>query len=1734
MADIYVFSPSEANNDYSTMGLVGALVPTSCEFKETANGDSIISMSHPLDEFGRYETLRKGNILVVPVPVRTTPEIKDGKIVTTVWTYKVKPHIQLTHKNQRTLYKKKTGSSKRKVLSQGNVVTVVEKPTGDNVRWKVKSAYGDGWIIPEGFELVTEHKISDNSQSIESVQSAWSVKDQYFRIFEVDKTLNEIKVSARHISYDLLTNKTRYKSAASVTLQTALDGILNNCYVEHEFAAFTNVANEQSGLDFLMKNPIDSFLNPESGVCALFNVSMVRDNYELYFLRDPGMNRDVRIQYRKNMTGINYKESDESVVTRVIPIGENKDGTNLYLDSNTSKHYIDSPLINEYPVIRVSELKCENCKVGDKDSNGGTITAAIARNRMRQQANDYISNGCDKPKIDMSVEFVNLGDTEEYEQFKGLENCFIFDYVVVQHPELSIDVTSQIMEISWDVLTERMKSVQIGSVGKTLANTGITTWQVPSGFSGSKIASDTVGSSALKNDIISARHVQAESINTEALQAQSVTAEKIKAGIVEALSLEAVTAKIQSLTAEDIKTDNLAAAFADFVILTAGFSDFDRATIKHLVSQAMNLEYGTAEQVFIKNLAVEFAQMVSASIGELCIKASDGNYYILDVGADGNVTATKTTVTNSEINSGTTSSGKVIIETNIVASNLNSSNIFSTYALINKIDAARIDADEFFAREAVIGLLRTTKIVSDKSIIMIAGEVENAQSTADAAKANATTAQSIASNAQSTANSASQVAANAQATIDNLEIGGRNIIPFKSIGYDGVTRTDGDSTKRATFKTNTGAYNGIFIPYSLLEHGVDYVLSYDITCLSGDGFIGGHTGIAYNSRFYLDGVRIGEYANPAKLSKNTKGHVVVYMTIRSADESSAIATKDVYIQPQRGSSNPIQMEFLVENLKIEKGNKPTDWTPAPEDVDAEIDSSKSLAIQAQTSADNLSRLSSIEVIEGTFAQTERREGEGIRIYSEIKPRQDLKYGDPYPAGGGRNKLVPNVHYGIRDDVEFIVNKDGSWNVKGTSSDSNVFFNLNYVNSTTSLLPPGDYIVSGGSSKVRVQVAINDSIAYHSVDGGHVKFTIPEGIRNSWVRLQVPNSGVTVDETIYPMVRLASDTDTSYAPPDNICPIEGCAELNAGAYGKNLLSLLNLSNTVTSNVRPTIIDNEINLHVTAQTGGFQQWYGYLKVPKSWRGKTLTFSVQSIVNDAVGSVLPRAFIAEIDSDGNTVYKARLYFSDNKGSSESFVVEGSTVSFLIIFRADQEASFPVDKRVWFGKIQLEEGPVATVYEPYQGTDYMLDFGKNMWNNIASALGHSVTMTDTGFSFVRSASGGSYVYYRHPIKAGETVTFSAKFDNYVMDMYIYEKAVYGTQLAYGRATGRITYTATADYPEATFAITIGSTQGDCNVSDIQIEYGSAVTTYAPYNPDMLEQTGGMVYGATIDWHAGEMVVNKNSFEINEDTNIASSYSTLYGDLIVTYEPTFFPPKPVSSNAVIGNIISDCLVTKTANVQYASATNSVCILDNGRIGIVLSGCTTKTEVCSRLEAQPIQVVYELATPVYIPLTPAIIKSLNGINTIYTDADDGRVEFGHEVVDVVDNVSSPASPTIGMLWLDRHVVPCVLRRWTGDEWETVNDVSLIETIQDSIISKQQELIDAQKETALYLKLDSVNKMVRIGQTGVTSEFQIDAFGSGVKVNNEIFSRFEANRILLGNMQVRKPSVGGLAFDSIKV
>lgn len=74
-------------------------------------------------------------------------------------------------------------------------------------------------------------------------------------------------------------------------------------------------------------------------------------------------------------------------------------------------------------------------------------------------------------------------------------------------------------------------------------------------------------------------------------------------------------------------------------------------------------------------------------------------------------------------------------------------------------------------------------------------------------------------------------------------------------------------------------------------------------------------------------------------SSNKSGHVSVTFKITSSQTSAAETLQ--WLRIRVDGADMASKTFTVSNAKVERGNKATDWTPAPEDVQAEIDAKKS-------------------------------------------------------------------------------------------------------------------------------------------------------------------------------------------------------------------------------------------------------------------------------------------------------------------------------------------------------------------------------------------------------------------------------------------------------------------------------------------------------------------------------------------------------------------------------------------------------------------------------------------------------------------------------------------------------------------------------------------------------------------------------------------------------------------------
>lgn len=601
--------------------------------------------------------------------------------------------------------------------------------------------------------------IPQNFAGLEAVDIPTRLADQFFEIVDVDEEQETVTITARHVWYQNLRNNTLWKPEKDHTYSCAevCRNILGNAVFDSDFECATDCTDTlpDSELDFERKNIVEAFLDPEKGVCKKFGLSLIRDNWRFYALKNVGYDRGFIVERGKNMLGVERTENIENLSTRVAPIAKDSNGNIVWMNNNGLK-YIDSQYINNYrdPYLEIFDT---GLQIGKNGVTSDNVQAKLLEAAQKRFSEDKV----DLPEVTMTIEFISLGDTEEYKQYRDLDKVYLYDILTVKDEEKGYNYSAQVIGVEHDILTGRLNSVTIGMLKQADASRKIAVWQVPEidgtnirllsiqagAFAPGAIQHDDIAPRIITADLIKSgeiqtEHLQAGSVTTEKLEAEAVTAGKIQAGAVTTEKLDAYAVTSAKIAAGAVTTDKLDAdvitadkiSATDLAAINAKLgtasiaqaeievADINFAHIKDLNAQSAYFgqtifDEGIGGKLYVPRLNVGYAQMVGATIGDLVIQASNGNFYGIDVDMNGNVTATQRTVSAGEIAAGHTSDGRtLVLDTDILATDLTTENIYASHALMNEITAATISVDELWARTAFIGKLMTTDISSNTYI----------------------------------------------------------------------------------------------------------------------------------------------------------------------------------------------------------------------------------------------------------------------------------------------------------------------------------------------------------------------------------------------------------------------------------------------------------------------------------------------------------------------------------------------------------------------------------------------------------------------------------------------------------------------------------------------------------------------------------------------------------------------------------------------------------------------------------------------------------------------------------------------------------------------------------------------------------------------------------------------------------------------------------------------------------
>lgn len=288
--------------------------------------------------------------------------------------------------------------------------------------------------------------------------------EQLFRIVKKNKSDSGIEVTAEPIFLDAAGDcYLKDIRPTNVNGQQALDQMLapNKKYSGKSDITLKTTAyyQDKNLIQALNGEEDNSFINRWGG-------EIIYDNFQVIVNKRAGGDYGVQILYGKNIEkdGIKEEVDFSDVVTRIYPKAFN--GYSL-----SGNGYVDSPVIGSYPTVKSSAMTFEDVKMREdareEDEANGIIvcdTQAELDTALKKKCQEQYDNGIDKPAVTISINMVALQNTEEYQDYKVLEEVSLGDTVHCKSSNLGIITDARVTEIKYDPISKKVSSVKIGDV----------------------------------------------------------------------------------------------------------------------------------------------------------------------------------------------------------------------------------------------------------------------------------------------------------------------------------------------------------------------------------------------------------------------------------------------------------------------------------------------------------------------------------------------------------------------------------------------------------------------------------------------------------------------------------------------------------------------------------------------------------------------------------------------------------------------------------------------------------------------------------------------------------------------------------------------------------------------------------------------------------------------------------------------------------------------------------------------------------------------------------------------------------------------------------------------------------------------------------------------------------------------------------------------------------------------
>lgn len=299
---------------------------------------------------------------------------------------------------------------------------------------------------------------------------------QAFEIYSKEASLDGWgKFRAWHISYQL--NNVIIKPFTASSVSDAMSKIPLNEITPADFTFWTD---KDVTRDYTLSVPTAARAVLGGSAGSLLDVygkgDYEFDMYDVKLYVNRGADRGVSIRYGKNLTKLDQKLSGGNIVNGVVPYWQSSDGDVVSVDVPVYSNALSylTPLethnlevlqthIPEDIYAQFVNLRMQALDLSGDFEDPPTKDQLIARAQALMAASDDY-----ELDENISIDFVQLWQTEEYKNVASLQRVYLCDTVHVFYEKLGVTASAKVIKVIYDTLRERYSGMELGQPKTTL------------------------------------------------------------------------------------------------------------------------------------------------------------------------------------------------------------------------------------------------------------------------------------------------------------------------------------------------------------------------------------------------------------------------------------------------------------------------------------------------------------------------------------------------------------------------------------------------------------------------------------------------------------------------------------------------------------------------------------------------------------------------------------------------------------------------------------------------------------------------------------------------------------------------------------------------------------------------------------------------------------------------------------------------------------------------------------------------------------------------------------------------------------------------------------------------------------------------------------------------------------------------------------------------------------------